>query len=125
MILPMDEQRLNDVERKVIRLVMRIKNNRNRACFQNILSFANREESKMELEELKETIAKLVNRGIMRDEGKAGKESFFIVLKDVLDDIFIPETQEITDNSDETDYVGDGIIPEHTRFTNLRRKLRC
>ena len=48
----------------------------------------------------------------MRDEGKAGKESFFIVLKDVLDDIFIPETQEITDNSDETDYVGDDIIPE-------------
>ena len=71
----MYEQRLNDVERKVIRLVTRIKNNRNRACFQNILSFANREE----LDELKETIDKLVNRGIMRDEGKAGKESFFVL----------------------------------------------
>ena len=116
MIIPMDEQRLNDVERKVIRLVTRIKNNRNRACFQNILSVANREEIKMELDELKETIDKLVNRGIMRDEGKAGKESFF-VLKDVLNDNYIPETQEIINNSDETDYVGEGIIPETQDLT--------
>ena len=47
----------------------------------------------------------------MRDEGKIGKESFVIVLNDILKDVIIPETQENV-NGDETDYVGDGIIPE-------------
>ena len=52
-------------------------------------------------------MVKLVNRGIMRDEGKIGKESFVIVLKDILRDVILPETQENV-NGD----VGDGIIPE-------------
>ena len=112
------QQRLDDAERKVIRLVNRIKNNRNRACFQNILAFANREESKMEMDELTVTIDELVNRGIMRDEGKIGKESFVIVMKDILENVIIPETQENV-NGDETDYVGDGIIPEIQDLKNL------
>ena len=111
-----DEQiyeQLDEVESKVIRLVKRIKNNRNRACLQNILTFANREESKMELDELKDTISKLVDRGIIRDEGKVGKESFAIVSKDVLEEVFIPETQEATNNGDRTISNGNvDVIPE-------------
>ena len=72
------EQRLDVVERKVIRLVNRINNNRNRECFQNILSFANREESKMELDELKETIDKLVNCGITCVKVKLGRNHLFL-----------------------------------------------
>ena len=64
----MDEQ-----DEKIIRIIKRIKNDRNRACLQNILSFANREENKMEL---KTIVDKLVALDVFIDAGVNGKKSF-------------------------------------------------
>ena len=55
-----DDVNMEEQEKKIIRIIKRIKKDRNRACLQNILSFANREENKMEMEEVKTIVDKLV-----------------------------------------------------------------
>ena len=70
---------MEEQDKKIIRIINRIKKDRNRACLQNILSFANREENKMEMEEVKTIVDKLVALNVIINAGVNGKESFRIV----------------------------------------------
>ena len=66
-------------EAKILRLIKRIQKDRNRPCYQSILSFANLEENKMEMDELKDIMDKMVDENIITDIGVNGKESFSII----------------------------------------------
>ena len=74
-----DDVNMEEQDQKIIRIINRIKKNRNRACLQNILSFANREENKMEMEEVKTIVDKLIALNVIINAGVNGKESFRIV----------------------------------------------
>ena len=53
--------------------------NEHRPCYQNILSFANREENKLTMDELKIITDKMVAQNLIADIGVNGKESFSIL----------------------------------------------
>ena len=74
-----DDVNMEEQEKKIIRIIKRTKKDRNRACLQNIRSFANREENKMEMEEVKTIVDKLVDLNVIINAGVNGKESFRIV----------------------------------------------
>ena len=79
MNLGSEETNTDEQVTNILRLIKRIKKDRNRPCYQNILSFANREENKMEMDELKDIIDKMVGENIITDIGVNGKESFSII----------------------------------------------
>ena len=45
-----EEMNIEEEEKRIIRIKKRIKNNRNRACDQNILEFANRENNNLNMD---------------------------------------------------------------------------
>ena len=97
MIMDNEEANTNEQEKTILRIIKRIKRDRNRPCFQNILSFANREENKMEMEELKTIIDKMRAKNIIIETCVNSKEFFSIV-----DEKFISAgTQTNSDNTSE------------------------
>ena len=79
MNLDNDEGNSNEQEKRILRLIKRIKKDRNRPCFQNILSFANREDGKLTMDDLKIITDKMVAQNLIADIGVNGKESFSIL----------------------------------------------
>ena len=64
MILDNDEANKNRQEKTRLRIIKRIKQDGDRPCLQN-KSFANREENKMEMEDLKSIIDKMRAKNII------------------------------------------------------------
>ena len=64
---------------RVLKVIRKIKSNRNRAGYQNIQSFHNRTEPKLSMPQLKETLQDLVEKGIIVMKLKDEVESFHIV----------------------------------------------
>lgn len=109
-----NEQPLNDLEKKVTRLVKTIKNKRNRACYQSVLNYANREETKMEFNEVKVILDNLTNRKLLTDKGKNGRESFFVV-----EEVIVADSQDDPENGDGKEKSEDNyIIPETQDLDN-------
>ena len=79
-ILESDNHQGNDeskIEEYIMKIIEKIKKDRNRAGYQNIQNFLNRRGIKLEMEKMKGVINRLIERNI--DKGKEGKESFWIV----------------------------------------------
>ena len=74
-------------EQRLIRIIKRIKNNRNKACYQNILAFALREDKDGTMENIKVTINNLLHRNIITNtnNGKIDMESFKLVADENLE----------------------------------------
>ena len=64
MNLDKDEGNSNEQEKRILRLIKRIKKDRNRPCFQNILSFANREDDKLTMDDLKIVTDKMIAQNL-------------------------------------------------------------
>ena len=70
------EQQIDD---DILSIIKKIKNDRNRACVQNIHTFINRRGINMEVEEVRKLTESLVERNVIIDKGKQDKESFYVV----------------------------------------------
>ena len=84
----LNDEQLNDeqqnveqlnIEGSISSIIVKIKKDRNRACIQNIHTFINRRGINIEAETVIEIMNDLLLRGVVTDEGKEGKESFFII----------------------------------------------
>ena len=62
----------------IIAVIRRIKKGRNRAGYQNIFTFLNRNEPKLDMQTLKARVNNMVERGVLLNKGKGDNESFFI-----------------------------------------------
>ena len=67
--------------KRVIRIIKRIKSDRNRACYKNILSLAKRENKDLDNEHIKEIVNNLLERNIITNinKDKPDMESFKLV----------------------------------------------
>ena len=60
-------------------VIRRIKKDRNRAGYQNIFTFLNRNEPKLDMQTLKARVNNMVERGVLLNKGKGDNESFLSV----------------------------------------------
>ena len=65
-------------EKRIRRIILNVQTSRNRACYQNILSFAKRENQHLDMEIVKDLIRGMVEKNIIFDKNKGivEKESF-------------------------------------------------
>ena len=96
-------------ETRLLRLIKRTKIDCNRPCYHNILSFANREDNKLTMKELKIITDKMVAQNLIADIGVNGKESF----KNLEDNINSTESDTQTNKENG----GEGI-PNLENFIN-------
>ena len=68
-----------ELERCIIKIIEKIKNNRNRPCFQNILTLINRGGINLDMENLENILNVLIEKKIICDKGKEGHESFCLL----------------------------------------------
>ena len=95
----MDEEfNIEEEEKRIIRIIKRIKSNRNRTSYQNILEFANLENNKLKMDS-KVLLNNLIQRNIIFDlsKGKLDKESFKLVVVEETSDIVVENPVEETD----------------------------
>ena len=73
-----DDFNLEEEENRIKRIIGKIEKNRNRACYQNILTFAKREKQSFQMDTLKEVIKGMADKNIIYNKGKdeMDKESF-------------------------------------------------
>ena len=62
-----------------MKIILKIKKNRNRPCHQNILTFVNRGGSDINMDRLKEVLNNLIVNNLIRNNGKEGRESFCVI----------------------------------------------
>lgn len=62
-----EEMNIEVDEKNILRIIKRIKGNRHRACYQNILEFARREDKNLDREKIKVIIDKLIERRVIID----------------------------------------------------------
>ena len=94
----MDEESVKNFENRISTVILKIRKRRNRACYQNILAFINRNEPQLEMEQLKVIIPDMEEQNLIMNKGKVNAESFYIVQRD-LDNL--TEDLEIIENSDD------------------------
>ena len=68
----------SSLEQRILSAIKKIKGNRNRACFQNILTFFNRSKPNIDMDKLKNVLADMESKRIVKNNGEEGKETFFI-----------------------------------------------
>ena len=95
-IVEQQEVELLKIEESVLSIVLsiiaKIRKGRNRACIQNIHTFINRRGIQIDVEDVEKVTDNLISRIVIEDNGKEGKELFFI-----LD--LIPEDEEINNSA--------------------------
>lgn len=67
-----------EIEKRINQVIENIRNNRNRVCYQNLQTYLNRNEPKVEMEDLKNIIADMERRNVIVNKGKDDKESFYV-----------------------------------------------
>ena len=81
-----DSQGTNDnqqLEERVIKVISRIRKNRSRPCFQNILSFMNREGTDLTMDDLKIVLNNLISRDAVVNKGTDDHDSFYVLEKEI------------------------------------------
>ena len=69
-----------DEEKRFLRIIKKIQNQRNRACYQNLLEFAGRENKNINMDICKAIVDNLVEKKLVVNKGKIGQgETFKIV----------------------------------------------
>ena len=99
-ILESDNQQVKDerqIEEEIMKIIEKIKKDRNRASYQNIHNFLNRRGIKMEMENVKKALSNLTERNVLINKGKESKESFWIT-----NETFISESRDKNELEAET-----------------------
>ena len=73
-----NDSELNALEQHIIKLIPRIKKNRARPCFQNLLSYLHREGKELGMEDLKVVIDNMLTNNLIVNIGKEDVESFIL-----------------------------------------------
>ena len=82
------------LERRIVRIIEKIRDSRSRPCSQNILEFLNRGgEFTLDMETLRITFDGLMERSIIYNGGKGELESLYIT-KEVIDSSSVSNTEE-------------------------------
>lgn len=68
----------HDLENRILNIVAKIKNNRNRPCYQNIQTMLERGDKILNKDDLVIFIDSLVEKKLLINKGGAGKESFYL-----------------------------------------------
>ena len=110
-----DDFNLEEEENRIIKVISKIQMNRNRACYQNVLAFAKRENHNLEMETIKNINQGLINKNIIFNKGKdeLDKESFKMFQTDANHVEFSTQTQTQTQNGVEDGlekYINDKFI---------------
>ena len=66
----------HDLESRILNIVSKIKNNRNRPCYQNIQTMLERGDKIIGMEDLVNFVDSLIDKKLLINKGAAGKESF-------------------------------------------------
>ena len=96
----MENQDACKLEKLVVNIIQKIRNERNRACYQNIFTFINRGGHKVEIDALKELLGDMVEKQIIVNKGKNDKESFYVNDNHSID-IQEEETTAVNNGNDE------------------------
>ena len=124
-----DDTNIGEDEKIVLRTIKRIKSNRNKACYQNILAFVRRENKEITIENIKVTINNLLKRNIIVDinKGKSDIESFKFVTDENVEN---SETETTNRNSLE-DFINEKFyetlvnkIKDEVKKRNCRNKFK-
>ena len=81
-------------EALVGKVIVSIRKNKKRACYQNILNLMNRNDPNLEMEQLKEIIMGMEEKNLVINKGKSDAESFFIMQEDLDASIEIKEDKQ-------------------------------
>ena len=74
-----DENEMKSLEKHIIKLILHIKRIRSRPCYQNLLSFLNREGKGLSIEELKIVTENILMKNLIKNTGEGDNESFALV----------------------------------------------
>ena len=96
------------LEDHVVKIIIRIKKNRSRPCYQNILTFLAREGRELNLDDIKVVLDRLISKRIIKNIGKVDHESFSLF-------------QEKTNNS-ETIHIVDNFNEDISSFESYKDK---
>ena len=72
------EEDVCKLEKLVINIIMKIRKDRNRACYQNIWTFLNRGGNKLEMDDLKELLGNMIEKEMIVNKRKGDNDSFFV-----------------------------------------------
>ena len=113
-----------DLENRIVRIVSKIKKNRNRPCYQNIFTMLDRGGKAIEMDELKECINNLVERSILLNKGNDERGESFC-LGSFLDTVDTEINNIDVDNSisTETESVLENFINE-SFYNTLINKIK-
>ena len=91
-----------EIEKRINRIIENIRNNRNRACYQNLQTYLNRNEPKVEMDDLKNIIADMERRNVIVNKGKDDKESFYVCENN--DDIYVRDEKQKQNGDEDLEY---------------------
>ena len=118
-----------ELDEKVLKLVKKITKTRNKACHQNILTFAQRENDKIQMDDIKVSLSRLTSDGLIYDLNKdkpkktgEGNESFKIVGEGGADAICQTEDIHIQDGDCEKLFSDEAYINDKCNET-LRKLI--
>ena len=110
-----------DEEKRIFRIIKKITQQRNRACFQNILNFACRENKNMNMEMCKNVVNELLQKKLIVDKSKSNTESFKVVgsMEEIKNPLLMVngEVANILESTEETDDVNYEVLDD--KFYNF------
>ena len=80
---------IKKLEQCIVKIILKIKKNRNRPCHQNILTFVNRGGFDINMDRLKEVLNNLIENNLIRNNGQEGRESFCVIDEQIDEQIMI------------------------------------
>lgn len=86
-----------DLENRILKIVAKIKNNRNRPCYQNIQSMLERGGKKISTDDLTVFIDSLIEKKLLVNNGSANRESFRIVDESIANNVDAEHNNDIED----------------------------
>ena len=72
-------------EHRVLAAIHKIKGNKQRACYQNILAFFNRTEPTIEIDNLTQLLCEMESKDLVKNRSRSGKESFDFVKSETIE----------------------------------------
>ena len=67
-----------DLENRILKIIYKIREKRNRPCFQSIHAKLTQGGKDINIDDLKVFVENLVNTGLLINKGSAGKETFYV-----------------------------------------------
>ena len=117
----------NDLENRIVKIVSKIKSNRNRPCYQNIQTMLERGEKIISMDHLVKFIDSLIEKKLLMNKGDAGKESFCLVESSVENNIDagckIDDEIKLLDNIKNNILLGETLDEIDDRFYNTIKKV--